>query len=537
MRNLPPVALAVRIGIALATCTFFQPDEYYQSLEVAHHLVFGYGQLTWEWLTPKPIRSIVYPALNVHIYWLLKVLSLDDTAALIWGPKLLHGALAACTDIWLARLTRRTIGERYVDAAVLFSLTSFFHGLSLSRSISNSAETSLTTMALSFFPWDVNMPRWRTDLQKALLCAALACAIRPTNAVVWVYMFGWLLWTLRKRRSEVLTVVLSACSTGVLVLLALIGLDSLYYGQLTLTPVNFLLTNASSVSLFYGRSPWHYYLSQALPLLTTTALPWVLHGANLAARSPAPAPLRVLLGLLVWTISVYSFAGHKEWRFLHPLLPSMHVLAAKSFVDSRGAKGSSRSGPLLARRVLITLSVPALIYVTFFHERAQVAVMHHLRHLAPETSRSIGFLMPCHSTPWQAYLHRPDLNNDGVLWALGCEPPLQGQDVTEYQDQTDVFYASPLEYLETRFPDRVNATFPPSFLPRSKPGVDAGEIHPWRHEWPQNLVFFGALLDDPDVRKLLLALGYEEEWKAEYGWEGDSRRRGGVRVWRYRDHI
>ncbi len=208
-------------------------------------------------------------------------------------------------------------------------------------------------------------------------------------------------------------------------LIALVGLDSLYYGKLTLTPVNFLLTNASSVSLFYGRSPWHYYLSQALPVLATTALPWVLHGAYLARGSSAPAPLRVLFGLLVWTISVYSLAGHKEWRFLHPLLPSMHVLAAKSFVDSRGAKGGSSSGPLLARRLLITLSVPALIYVTFFHERAQVAVMHHLRHLAPETSRSIGFLMPCHSTPWQAYLHRPDLNNDGVLWALGCEPPLQ----------------------------------------------------------------------------------------------------------------
>lgn len=38
--------------------------------------------------------------------------------AQIWGPKLLHGLLAAATDIWLIRLTRRVIGERYVDAAV-----------------------------------------------------------------------------------------------------------------------------------------------------------------------------------------------------------------------------------------------------------------------------------------------------------------------------------------------------------------------------------------------------------------------------------
>ena len=83
MRHLVLTALVVRIGIALATSTFFQPDEYYQSLEVAHHLVFGYGQLTWEWLAPKPIRSIVYPALNVPMYWLLKVLNIDDTSALV----------------------------------------------------------------------------------------------------------------------------------------------------------------------------------------------------------------------------------------------------------------------------------------------------------------------------------------------------------------------------------------------------------------------------------------------------------------------
>ena len=85
MVNRPLLAVSVRVAIALATRTFFQPDEYFQSLEVAHHAVFGYGQLTWEWLAANPIRSIVYPALNVPVYWVLKVLKLDDTAALVGG--------------------------------------------------------------------------------------------------------------------------------------------------------------------------------------------------------------------------------------------------------------------------------------------------------------------------------------------------------------------------------------------------------------------------------------------------------------------
>lgn len=41
--------VVLRLVNALAVWTFFNPDEYWQSLEPAHRLVFGYGHLTWEW--------------------------------------------------------------------------------------------------------------------------------------------------------------------------------------------------------------------------------------------------------------------------------------------------------------------------------------------------------------------------------------------------------------------------------------------------------------------------------------------------------
>ena len=89
MHDTTILAILVRLSIALLTRTFFQPDEYFQSLEPAHHLVFGYGELTWEWLTPRPVRSIIYPALNVPIYWLLKVTGLDSTDLLVGVPVIL----------------------------------------------------------------------------------------------------------------------------------------------------------------------------------------------------------------------------------------------------------------------------------------------------------------------------------------------------------------------------------------------------------------------------------------------------------------
>jgi phosphatidylinositol glycan class B len=228
-------------------------------------------------------------------------------------------------------------------------------------------------------------------------------------------------------------------TSRLLSLCAILGLDSLYYSKFTLTPLNFLRTNISSVSLFYGSSPWHYYILQALPILCTTSLPFVLHGAWLAFSNSKTnttiIKLRILLGCVGWTFGVYSMAGHKEWRFLHPLLPLLHVLASKSLVDVHDRPHPTRKSPaktgiklllpiLTSHFWLILCAVPASVYVVLFHCSAQISVMSYLRSVPSRDLRSVGFLMPCHSTPWQAYLHRSELAEPGRLWALGCEPPL-----------------------------------------------------------------------------------------------------------------
>jgi phosphatidylinositol glycan class B len=78
-----PFLLIFRLVLALVTTTFFQPDEFFQSLEVAHHAVFGYGYLTWEWTTEHPVRSPLYLSLYAGVYWILKALHLDGTGLLV----------------------------------------------------------------------------------------------------------------------------------------------------------------------------------------------------------------------------------------------------------------------------------------------------------------------------------------------------------------------------------------------------------------------------------------------------------------------
>lgn len=108
--------LALRVVNALVIQTQFSPDEYWQTVEVAHNMVFGsvgmienwvlvkflsqkvirlykfivygfgcfvcrYGFLTWEWR--KAIRSYLYPFLFALLYKILDILHLDYRLLLV----------------------------------------------------------------------------------------------------------------------------------------------------------------------------------------------------------------------------------------------------------------------------------------------------------------------------------------------------------------------------------------------------------------------------------------------------------------------
>lgn len=69
------VCLGLRMVNSLMVQTYFNPDEHWQALEVAHRIAFGYGHLTWEW--KKGIRSYLHPMLFALLYKVLAFLRLD----------------------------------------------------------------------------------------------------------------------------------------------------------------------------------------------------------------------------------------------------------------------------------------------------------------------------------------------------------------------------------------------------------------------------------------------------------------------------
>lgn len=67
--------VTIRLASVWLVQTSYVPDEYWQSLEVAHRISYGYGYLTWEWVLG--LRSYLYPSLIALLYKLLEVVRLD----------------------------------------------------------------------------------------------------------------------------------------------------------------------------------------------------------------------------------------------------------------------------------------------------------------------------------------------------------------------------------------------------------------------------------------------------------------------------
>ncbi|XP_076462738.1 GPI alpha-1,2-mannosyltransferase 3-like [Babylonia areolata] len=306
--------VVIRLVNALLIQTFFVPDEFWQSMEVAHNMVFDYGYLTWEWRVG--IRSYAYPLLLASLYKLLAVLGLDYRGLLIRGPRLLQGVVASVGDMYLYWLSGRLAGREVAQWTLLCQLLSWFTAYCCTRTLSNGVETTLVTAALYYFPWPGATQSGR-DVRWFVALAAMSVVVRPTAAVLWVLLAAWHLQ--RCKGTALWSVLRLYITTGLTVVGVSTVIDRVWYGRWILVHLNFLHFNVvSGGSGFYGRHPWHWYLTQGVPVtLGPHLLPFLLG----ACRSQQPA----LLLLILWQVFVLSLLAHKEFRFLLPLLPlAMH---------------------------------------------------------------------------------------------------------------------------------------------------------------------------------------------------------------------
>ncbi|KAM4630422.1 GPI mannosyltransferase 3 isoform 2-T2 [Polymixia lowei] len=187
--NVTILSVAFRLVNCFLVQTSFVPDEYWQSLEVSHHMVFNYGHLTWEW--QAGIRGFSYPLFFAFMYKILHFISYDSVYLLIWLPRIVQALLASLADIKLYSLVQ-TLEHPDVAKWTLFcQLCSWFTWFCCTRTMTNTTETTLTTLALFYYP----LPGSKTHCSKKYLTlVALAVIVRPTALIVWLPLLVYHFW-------------------------------------------------------------------------------------------------------------------------------------------------------------------------------------------------------------------------------------------------------------------------------------------------------------------------------------------------------
>lgn len=324
--------------------------------------------------------------------------------------------------------------------------------------------------------------------------------------------------------------------------------DRAYYQSWIFPPARFVHFNVvQSLAVFYGRNRPDYYITEGLPLLLTLTLPFAAVGLWQAllgsqgnkAGSGNPrvsgSQLRPLAVSVIVFIAVMSVISHKEVRFIYPLLPVLHVLAAgpvaRFFRPLPWPASTAKKAVLI---VAVTLNITFALYVSLVHQRGVVDVTHFLRHeyermqaldagsayttpTSPASDMTVLFAMPCHSTPWRSHLVYQGIK----ARALTCEPPLDipYEERAAYLDEADHFYADPTVWMKTHMRDP----------PRADPSKD--DVRSLvKSAWPEYLVFFEQL--EPTMKVFLQDTRYKECWRGfNTHWHDDWRRSGDVLVW------
>ncbi|XP_048812839.1 GPI mannosyltransferase 3 [Lagopus muta] len=435
---LTALAVAARALNCALVRTSFVPDEYWQSLEVAHRLVFGYGHLTWEWA--HGLRGYPYPLFFACIYRALQLLGEDDVQLLIWVPRLVQAVLAAFADVKLYLLVKHLENAETAKYVYFCQLCSWFTWYTCTRTLTNTMETLLTIFALYYYPMKGSKmgSRW-----KYLSLIALGIVIRPTAAIPWIPLVFCHFLQEQKKADLILY---NCIPIGLVTLGTSLIIDRVFFGEWVLVQLNFLKFNVlQNLGTFYGSHPWHWYFTQGLPVILGTHLPFFIHGCVMA-----PKRYRIFLGAVIWTVLVYSTLSHKEFRFIYPVLPFCMFFCGYSLKHLKAWKKSAASFLLLSNLI------PAL-YTGLIHQRGSLDVMNHIQQLCNSSYQSQAFvfiMMPCHSTPFYSHVHCPL-----KMRFLQCPPDLTGNE--SYVDEADLFYSNPLGWLNKEF---YNDTLLPSHL-------------------------------------------------------------------------
>ncbi len=339
-RRLIAVGCFLTLLYAFFSRGVYHSDEHYQILEYAHAKLFGTPapeHLAWEY------HLRMRPGLQPFVAWLvgygLLATGIYSPFVLVGILQLLSGVLSMAVLLFFYRTVRDDLGDEkgrrwFLGLGCGLWFLAYLHVHFSAEMLSANLLLLLVGLTLRYVASDGRHPvRWGLLLG---LVAGLTFVVRYQMGFALAGYGVWLLVYCRQWR------LFAGMVPGVLAaLVAGLATDRWLYGEWTLAPLNYLNGNiVAGHMLSFGAEPWWYYFEAAVleggvlfGLLGLAALFWFFWHR----------PRHVVTWMFVPFIVIHFFLGHKELRFLFPLLffmPWFFVLLLRSFppriIGSRG---------------------------------------------------------------------------------------------------------------------------------------------------------------------------------------------------------
>lgn len=459
-----------------------------------------------------------------------------EYSLVIYLPKIVMALIAATGEYFTCHLVKKLYQISYeksestngrkqqvniLKIAAVLTMTNFFNGFFITRTFINSFEMTLTAISLYYWNWNgIDMDKF--SFQVALFLAIFTCLQRPSNGIIWIVLGCSLLWNLyqNKKYNSGIRLLGYVMRNLVLALILNCTIDYYFYQELVFPIFKFVKFNFTTpLSQFYGVAPWHFHIFQSVPILLGYNILAFFYGMVMLQSKRSPfykiSPLQTVKLSIVINLIIYSCLPHKEFRFIYPLQPLFAV------ISTLGLLKLFEFIPKVLCYAVPLVTVMLFVVVDYYHESGSISVVKYL-HNIPEI-KSLGFIMPCHSTPGQSYLHRQDISD---LWAISCKPPLNlledenaSLKLATYMDESDYLYYDIPSFFNKYFADF-----------RADGSVISTEFD---RKWPEYLVTFEHLEDNFLKNYFKTNQLYQEEkrfFNSLSHW--DSRRAGDIIIYK-----
>ncbi len=354
---------------------FYHPDEHFQLLEFCNYKLGNSPASDLPWEFHEQMRPTLQPVLAMGMIKTLQLLHINNPFTYALILRIVSALLAWFVVSKLCLYFLRDFTTESGKKVFLFLCYFLWFIPLISVRFSSENYAAITFLAALYL---LLRDQEHVSSKSSYIPMALAGLLLGFSFYFRFQMafaiLGLGLWLLFVRKLPVVKIaVLSAA--GILAAGICTGIDSWFYGDFVITPYQYFFANiVEDRAAYFGVEPWWYYFNyiffQAIPPISILLIGFFFWGA-------IKRPKNVLLWCLVPFVLAHFAVGHKELRFLFPVVFLFLYLVATG-VDAYIRTGKYTGAARVIAILLLVVNTPVLVFKMLTPAQEAVSYYHFL---------------------------------------------------------------------------------------------------------------------------------------------------------------